>query len=83
MYYHFNWFPEDQAELSIAYFELNAPVAAESFIRTATIDGVSSYGDMIFKIVKIFDEGMFRVLKRTCFIKPLSDQNLADLLKVE
>lgn len=82
VYYHFNWFPEDQNDLSIAFFPLSLPVREESFIRTAVLGNDSPYGDMIFKVVKIFDEGKFQVLKRTCFVRPVADAQLSSILKV-
>jgi hypothetical protein len=80
VFYHFNWFPEDQQDLSIAYFKLSAPVKEESFIRTKVLGNDSPYGDMIYKVVKILDEGKFKVLKRTCFVRPVSDSQLNTLL---
>jgi hypothetical protein len=80
VFYHFNWFPENEDQVTLAYFPLTTPVAVDWFIRTATIDEVSPYGDLIFKIVKIADDGKYRSLKRTVFLNAITDKLMYDKL---
>lgn len=82
VYYHFNWFPDDMADLSVAFFRTEVEIGAEYFFRTATIEQVSPYGDLVFKVVRVFDEGKYSVLKRTCFVRAINDRQLFETLVV-
>lgn len=88
VFYHYNWFPEDEDQIVQVYFKIAVPVECDMFIRTVTIDDsgfeqVSPYGDLIFRIVKIGDEGKYRVLRRICFATAITDSTLYDKLKVK
>jgi hypothetical protein len=91
VFYHFNipttfgpvadqagpsWYGEDISELIVAWFAIDAVVPAGSYIRTKVIDQVSPYGDQILSVVHIEDEGKYKVLKRTWFLRPISDDQL-------
>lgn len=76
VFYHFNWFPDDSDELCMAVMKSDSVVREDDYIRTA-IPGVTSiWGDMIFNVVKIFDEGIANVLRRTYFLKPTNNADL-------
>jgi hypothetical protein len=82
VYYHFNLNPEDQdnKELVMAYLPANSVVREGAFVRTAVPDGVSVWGDLIFSVVRVVDEGMFKTLKRTYFMRPVVSAELNRLL---
>jgi hypothetical protein len=82
VFYHFNWFPENEDQVIMAYFPLATAVAVDQFVRTTTIEQVSPYGDLLFKIVKVGDDGKYRPLKRTVFLNAVSDPHMFDALKV-
>lgn len=82
-FYHFNWFPENEDRLSMGYFHLSEDIAVDDFIRTKTIEHVSPYGDLMFRIVKIGDMGKFFSLKRVAFLYAIDDQNMYRLLEVK
>jgi hypothetical protein len=83
VFYHFNWFPEDQDQVIAAYFPVATNVAVDWFIRTKTIQQVSPYGDLLFKIVKIGDDGKYIPLKRTVFLNAVSDATMLEFLEVK
>lgn len=76
VYYHFNWFPEDSEELCTAYINSDSPIKENDYIRTAIPGATSIWGDMIFIIAAIKDDGIGQVLKRTYFLKPTSNADL-------
>jgi len=80
VFYHFNWFPEDESQVTMAFFGVDIPVAIDWFIRTSTIEQVAPCGDLLFKVVKIADDGKYRVLKRTCFLNAVSDSFMMERL---
>jgi hypothetical protein len=83
VFYHYNWFPDKQEELVQAAFFSNSGVRASDYIRTRTIQQVSVYGDMIFRVERVFDEGKYKQLRRIYFLRPVVDQQLANLLVPE
>lgn len=82
VFYHFNWFPEDAEKLCLAYFPTNAVITAEAYVRTAQVAQTSKWGDMIFKIVDIKDDGVFQTLRRNYFLRPVSSAELNNLLQL-
>lgn len=78
--YHFNWFPEDADELAQAFFPFNDVIREDSFIRTAQNGHLSKYGDLVFKIVEIKDDGVYQTLKRIYFCRQVSDATVRSLL---
>ena len=83
VFYHFNWFPENEDQITLGYFPLESPVAADWFVRTKQIGELSPYGDIIFKIVKVGDDGKYQPLKRTVFMTALTDAVLYEKLQVK
>jgi|WetSurMetagenome_2_1015567.scaffolds.fasta_scaffold198577_2 hypothetical protein len=81
IFYHFNYFPEDEDRVIPAYFYTYEDIRVDYFIRTFIPEEKSPYGDLIYKIIKIIDEGKYRVLKRTCFITPVISEDLQQFLK--
>jgi hypothetical protein len=75
-FYSRSWFPDGQEDLVTAYFRLQDPVTMHCLIRTRDFEIVSQYGDFVFSVAKIFDDGMFKVLKRTCFLRPVIDRQV-------
>jgi hypothetical protein len=78
VFYHFNLNPEDDdnKQLVQAFLPTNSIVREGSFIRTAASGGVSIWGDFIFSVVKVVDEGQFKTLKRTYFMRPVVSEEL-------
>jgi len=81
-FYHFNWFPENEDRISMGYFSLGEDLAQDDYIRTKTIEHVSPYGDLLFKVVKIGDDGRYYTLRRIAFLYAIDDSTLYETLKV-
>jgi len=84
VYYHFNLDPndEDNKQLVMAYLPTNSLVREGAFIRTAVSDGASVWGDHTFSVVRVVEEGQFKTLKRTYFLRPVVSAELNSLLDV-
>ena len=82
VFYHFNLDPnaEENKDLVMAFFPTNLLLREGSFIRTAVPAGASCWGDLIFSVVKPIDEGQFKTLKRTFFLRPVVSAELNRLL---
>lgn len=76
VYYRKNWFPDEGEELCQAFLNSDSPVREGDYIRTATPQATSIYGDMLFVVRKIFDEGLTQVLQRTYLLKPCANEDL-------
>ena len=76
VFYKFNWFPEDGEELCMAFLNTESQCNVEDYVRSATSESTSIWGDMIFKIVKIQDVGLSQVLQRIYFLKPTANEDL-------
>ena len=77
VYYRFNWFPEENEELCLAFFNTDTNIQMGDYIRTSMKNGnVSIWGDMIFEIRKIQDIGIGNVLQRMYFLKPTNNLDL-------
>ena len=76
VYYHFNWFPENSEELCTAFINSDVPLKENDYIRTAIPGATSIWGDMIFIVDAIKDDGLAQVLKRTYFLKPTNNADL-------
>jgi hypothetical protein len=76
VFYHFNWFPEDSEELCTAFVNSEVPLKENDYVRTAIPGATSIWGDMIFIVAKIKDDGLAQVLKRTYFLKPTNNADL-------
>jgi hypothetical protein len=64
----------------MAYFPTNSVVREGAFVRTAVSSGVSTWGDLLFSVVRVVDEGQFKTLKRTYFMRPVVSAELHRLL---
>ena len=76
VFYHFNWFPDDGEELCLAFLNSESQVREGDYIRTATTEATSIWGNMIFSVKKIQDEGLANVLQRSYFLKPTNNADL-------
>lgn len=76
VYYHHNWFPDEGEELCLAFFNSESTIKENDYIRTSVPEATSIWGDMIFEVRKIFDEGLAQVLQRTYLLKPTSNADL-------
>ena len=76
VFYHFNWFPEEGEELCSAFIKSDVPLHENDYIRTAIPGATSIWGDMIFVVAAIKDDGLGQVLKRTYFLKPTNNADL-------
>jgi len=83
VFYHFNWFPEGDTQVTMGFFTLSTPVAADWFIRTKTMEQVSPYGDILFRVVYVVDDGKYKALKRTVFMTAISDRTMYEFMKVK
>ena len=76
VYYKHNWFPDEGEELCMAVLNSDSPVKENDYIRTALPEATSIWGDMIFEVRKILDDGVANVLKRIYLLKPTSNADL-------
>ena len=76
VFYKFNYFPEDQEELSTAVMNSNSVVRENAYIRTAVPGQTSIWGDMIFTVEHTVDNGIGKTLERIYFLKPTSNADL-------
>ena len=76
VFYHFNWFPEDGEELCLAFLNSESQVREGDYVRTATTEATSIWGNMIFSVKKIQDDGLANVLQRSYFLKPTNNADL-------
>lgn len=76
VFYKFNWFPEDGEELCMAFLNSESQVREGDYIRTATTEATSIWGNMIFSVKKIQDVGLAQVLQRIYFLKPTANADL-------
>lgn len=77
VFYHFNYFPEAQDSIVLAFFPIDERIKETSYVRTMDTSPVSN---MLFKIAKIMDDGLFSVLRRTCFLTPIMDSTILEKL---
>lgn len=77
VFYKFNWFPDDADELCMAMMDSDSECREGDYIRSATTEATSIWGDMIFEVRKIQDIGLAQVLKRVYFLKPTNNKDLA------
>lgn len=82
--YHFNIDPnaEENSQLVMATLPTTSLVREGAFVRTSVPDGVSVWGDLVFVVTKVVDEGQFKTLKRTYFLRPVVAAELNSLLDV-
>lgn len=76
VFYKFNYFPDDQEELSTAVMNSNSVIRENTYIRTALPGQTSIWGDMIFTVVRAADSGIGKTLERIYFLKPTSNADL-------
>lgn len=80
--YHFNWFPQDADELCTAFFKFSANVGEGAYVRTAQLDNASKWGDLLFRVVKVMEDGRYQALKRYHFLRPVVGSELHNLLEL-
>ena len=81
-FYKFNLNPDDpdNRDLLTCLLPLDCP-AREGWHMVTAIDGhLSVWGRLFFSVVKMMEEGRFRTLKRTYFIRMEAGDELAQLL---
>lgn len=76
----FSWFPEDSDKYCILYTTPNDLITQETIVRTSTPGDISSWGDMMFSVYRIFDDGLYKTLSRSIILVPISSQELNVLL---
>ena len=77
VFYRFNWFPDGQDSLVAVTFSPQTTMVADALIRTVDqLGNEGPYGDVLLKVVKLFDVGKYQVLSRVCFAKVLNDEQL-------
>ena len=80
VFYHFNWFPENSEDLVACYIDLPETAKEFNYIRTSIAGQVSIWGENMFSIERVMDDGMFKTLTRTYFLRPVVSQELKSLL---
>jgi hypothetical protein len=80
VFYKFNWIPEDADKMTAITFHPSTAVFADTFVRTSVAGNPSPFGDLLFKIVRVFDDGKYQVLRRVCFALPMTDQQTWGML---
>lgn len=83
VFYKFNYFPDNQSEMVIAVLESTSQIREGCYIRTATEQATSIWGDMIYKVEKIQDVGKYKTLARLYFLSPTSADDLNSSLKTQ
>ena len=78
----FNWFPQDADELCTAFFKFSANVGEGAYVRTAQLDNASKWGDLLFRVVKVMEDGRYQALKRSHFLRPVVGSELHNLLEL-
>jgi hypothetical protein len=78
--YRFNYFPDEQEDLTLGFFSEPDLVLEDSFIRTAQIENLSIWGDIYLRVVKIQDEGKFKSLKRLWFMRVMPAQDVHEFV---
>ena len=76
VFYKFNWFPDEGEELCMAFLNSESNVREGDYVRSATSESTSIWGDMIFSVRKIQDTGLAQVLQRVYFLKPTANADL-------
>lgn len=80
VFYHYNWFPEGDTQVQSIAFPISFPIVADMLVRTSPMPGVTESsmpsGDLLFRIVKVVEEGKYKVLKRLCFAVLVPDRTL-------
>lgn len=76
VFYHFNWFPENTDNLLVCYLSNPTELTEFNYIRTSIVQQTSIWGDNIFSIEQIKDDGLYKTLKRTYFLRLVSSQEL-------
>ena len=81
-FYRFNLNPdaEDNKDLLTCLLPLDTPAREGWHVMTAIDGHLSVWGRLYFSVVKIMEEGRFRTLKRTYFIRLEAADELAQLL---
>ena len=75
-YYKHSWFPDEGEELCSAFIKSDSLLKEDCYVRTAIPGATSIWGDMIFSVRKILDDGLANVLKRTYLLKPTNNADL-------
>ncbi len=81
--HHFNWFPEDADQVCVLVTSPQDLITIDSYIRTSVIESVSVWGDIVFSIRKIFDDGMYKILSRFYMLTPIVSKELNEVLLPE
>jgi hypothetical protein len=81
--YHFNYFPEDGEEMVTAMLPTNSVIREGSYIRTAVPGQVSVWGDLIYSVEDIRDDGRYQTLVRYYFLRNVSGSDVARLLDIQ
>lgn len=81
--HHFNWYPENSDQLCTMWCHPNEFINQETIIRTSIPGQTSVWGDMLFSVYRIFDNGMYKTLSRFYILTPIASRELSDLLSPE
>ena len=77
----FGWEPESTSEMATAIFRSNSGVMYDDFIVANNLDGRSIYGDIVFRVAKVEDGGMFKTLQRTWYLRIISAAEVNEIFK--
>lgn len=82
VFYKFNYFPEEGAEPVMAVFESSSLIREGCYVRTASEQATSVWGDMIYKVEAVRDLGKYKTLARFYFLSPTSADDLRRSLNI-
>ncbi len=78
--FHFNWFPEDADQVCVLVTAPTSLITIDSYVRTSVLEGNSVWGDSVFTIRKIFDDGMYKILSRFYMMVPIVSKELNEVI---
>jgi len=76
VYYRYNWFPDENEELCMAFVNSSSTLREGDYVRTAIPGCTSIWGDTVLVVKKIIDTGLAQVLQRVYFLKPTGNLDL-------
>lgn len=77
VFYHFNYFPENEDKVVMGFFNIDSRIKEGCFVKTLDSSPVPR---LYFKISRVIDDGLYKTLKRTCFLMPTVDRSIVEAM---
>jgi hypothetical protein len=77
VFYHFNYFPDDEDKVVMGYFNTDNRIKEGCFVKTLDSSPVAG---LYYKISRVIDDGLYKALKRTCFLMPMLDRSVIEAM---